>query len=620
MSSDSREERQEHLEWLEAKYRAERDKRMAASREEIAELSGELAHYLADPYVEWTPRAAVDDEVDAVVVGGGFGGILTAIELQKAGLERVRIIEQAGDVGGVWYWNRYPGAQCDVESYSYLPLLEETGFMPSEKYAHAPEILAHAQRLATTYGLYEDALFQTRVSGIAWTGRRWSITTDRGDQIAARFLVMATGGFNVPKLPAIPGIETFQGHSFHTSRWDYDYTGGDATTPPTELADKRVAVIGTGATAIQVVPRLAGVTKELLVVQRTPSTVGVRANRPTDASWFEQQAPGWQRQRIENFTLIVNGGEADVDLVDDGWTWVFNALLADPALRSLSPQESAHRRLELDAQQMDAQRARIAALVTDGETAELLKPYYNYMCKRPCFHDDYLPAFNTPGVRLLDTGGRGVEAIYERGIVVDGTKHEVDCLVFSTGFETNKTYPHRLGFDIVGRDGTLSERWEDGMRSLHGIVVSGFPNMFLNLAAADMHGTVTINMMHVLADTASHIREVVAEVLANDAEFFDVAPAAEQLWTDLIARHAADKRAFFAQCTPGRWNANGDVDAQPTNYARYPGTPMEYFEIIEDWRTRQRFAGLDLFDSAGVRQARDGRPYELSTPRLGEIA
>jgi cation diffusion facilitator CzcD-associated flavoprotein CzcO len=607
------------LDWLGAKYRAEREKRMAVSRDEIAELTGDFARYLDDPYVAWLPRGAVRDEVDAVVVGGGFGGILTAIEMQRAGLRRVRIIEQAGDVGGVWYWNRYPGAQCDVESYCYLPLLEETGYMPKEKYSYAPEILAHAQRLATKFGLYEHALLQTKVAGISWAGRNWTITTDRGDVIGARFLALATGGFSVPKLPAIPGIETFRGHSFHTSRWDYEYTGGATTTPPMKLADKTVAVIGTGATAVQVVPRLAGVAKELLVVQRTPSTVGIRANRPTDPEWFAQLSEGWQRERVENFTVIANGGQADCDLVDDGWTWAFKALLADPILKDLGPQDAPRRRIELDAQLMEAVRARISAIVEDPQTAEALKPYYNYLCKRPCFHDDYLPAFNKPGVRLIDTAGAGVESIYEGGLVVNGIKYPADCLIFSTGFESNKTYLHRLGFDIEGRQGSLSQRWSTGMRSLHGIVAAGFPNLFINLAGADMHGAVTINMVHTLANTATHIREIITKVLDSDADFFDVTPEAEALWTDFIVSHADDMKAFFAACTPGRYNANGNIDAQPTNYARYPGTPMEYFEIIEDWRSRQDFAGLEFFDGNGRRCAGDDRPYELATPRLGQI-
>src|SRR5215218_9074567 len=284
---------------LRRKYREERDKRLRPDgNAQYVRVSGKLARYLDDPYTPIEPRAAKTDHVTFAFVGGGFAGLVTAARLVEAGVKDVRIVEKGGDFGGTWYWNRYPGAQCDTASMVYMPLLEETGHQPTEKYAHAPEILAHCRRIGEHFGLYDNALFHTEVEDLSWDGGRscWVVRTNRGDVFTAQFIGLGTGPLHVPKLPGIPGIETFAGHSFHTSRWDYRYTGGDPSGAPMDaLADKRVAIIGTGATAVQCIPHLARAAKELYVFQRTPSSVDVRDNRPTDPDWFADMAtPGWQ--------------------------------------------------------------------------------------------------------------------------------------------------------------------------------------------------------------------------------------------------------------------------------------------------------------------------------------
>ena len=206
------------------------------------------------------------------IIGGGFGGLLMGGRLREAGFDDIRVIEKAGDFGGTWYWNRYPGAMCDVESYCYLPLLEELNYIPKHKYSYAPEIFEHSKAIARHYDLYKNACLQTGVSALRWddTSGRWIIHTDRGDAIRAQFVAMANGPLNRPKLPGIPGITSFTGHTFHTSRWDYDYTGGDSDGNLTGLRDKRVAIIGTGATAVQCIPHLGEWAKHLYVFQRTP--------------------------------------------------------------------------------------------------------------------------------------------------------------------------------------------------------------------------------------------------------------------------------------------------------------------------------------------------------------
>src|SRR3954451_16142949 len=450
---------------LRDRYRAERDKRIRQDgNEQYREVAGEFAHYLDDPYVAPLVRDPLTDEVDVVIVGGGFGGLLAGARLRQAGIEDLRIIEKGGDFGGTWYWNRYPGAMCDVESYIYLPLLEEIGYVPKEKYSHAPEILAHSRAIAEHYRLYDNALLQTEVTGMTWSeaDSRWIVTTNRGDAMKARFVCMANGPLHRPKLPGIPGIDSFKGHSFHTSRWDYDYTGGNCDGGLDGMAGQRVVIIGTGATAVQCVPHLGDAAEHLYVFQRTPSSIDVRDNRPTDPAWAASLEPGWQQRRKDNFNNLVSGGFEAEDMVNDGWTDIIGKLLV--RLREATEGEltadSLANNLELaDFEKMEQIRARVETMVEDPTVAEALKPYYRQFCKRPCFHDDYLQTFNRPNVTLVDTQGRGVDRVTERGVVVGEVEYEIDCLIYATGFEVGTEHPRRAGYDLVGRDGlTLSEK------------------------------------------------------------------------------------------------------------------------------------------------------------------
>ncbi len=439
------------------KYRIERDKRLRPDgNDQYVEVAGTFSHFLHDPHASAEPREAYRDEVTVVVIGGGFAGLVTGARLKQAGVEDVRIIEKGGDFGGTWYWNRYPGAQCDTTSFVYLPLLEETGHMPTEKYAHAPEILEHCQRIGKHFDLYENACLSTEVTELVWDdgGARWIVRTDRGDEMRARYVVMGTGPLHRPKLPGIAGIDTFAGHSFHTSRWDYDYTGGDpAGAPMVALADKRVGIIGTGATSVQCIPYLARSCGELYVFQRTPSSIDVRNNTPTDPEWFRALEPGWQDEWLSNFTTLQTGGFVEEDLVMDGWTDIAKRIrdrvLADSD-GDFSPASVLRAFNESDDEKMEEIRSRVDALVADPVTAEALKPWYRQLCKRPCFHDEYLQAFNHENVTLVDTDGRGVERITETGVVVGGTEYELDCLIYASGFEVGTDYTRRSGFRGFG--------------------------------------------------------------------------------------------------------------------------------------------------------------------------
>ena len=574
---------------LRERYHEEQMKRLRPEgNAQYRDLTEELDR---DPFVEpgFTRDAVVEDRT-VVIVGGGFAGMLTAIDLKKHGITDVRIIEKAGDFGGTWYWNRYPGCMCDVESYVYLPLLEETGYMPTEHYASATEIFEYAKLMARQFDLYPYALFQTDVTGAEWDGdaRRWRITTDRGDRLSARFFVLAGGILHKAKLPGIEGIEQFEGKAFHTSRWDYAYTGGSATEPMDKLADKVVGIIGTGATAVQVVPQVARTAKELYVFQRTPSAVGVRNQRPTDVEWYESQPPGWQHERIVNFTQAVTGSQPEVNLVNDGWT----ELLWVDTQKSNSAEEAAELE-KIDYAAMETIRARVDEIVEDPDTAAKLKPYWGKHCKRVCFHDDYLPAFNLPNVHLIDTDGRGVREMTSRGPVVDGKEYPVDLLIYASGFEVTTDLHHRLGFDPKGRDGVpLSERWAKGAHTLHGVLASGFPNMLLISLVQGGFGT---NFSHLLSESAKHVAHILEACVEEGIVEIESQDEAEEEWLNILLQAGMPGARYFQACTPSFYNSEQQaIDARAARNLTYTGSLLDYVGYLERWREEPGFPGVTV--------------------------
>jgi cation diffusion facilitator CzcD-associated flavoprotein CzcO len=580
------------------KYLEERDKRLRPDGSaQYQRLTGRFAHYAVDPYTPFVEREARTDHVTVAFIGGGFAGLVTGARLKEAGLDDVRIIDRAGDFGGTWYWNRYPGAQCDTASFVYMPLLEETRHMPSEKYAHAPEILAHCQRIGKQYGLYDNALFHTEVEALEWddTRKRWRIRTDRGDDFTAQFVAMGIGPLHVPKLPGIPGIEDFRGHSFHTSRWDYDYTGGDPHGAPMDrLADKRVAIIGTGATSVQAVPHLARACRELYVFQRTPSSVDVRANGPTDPEWFATVAtPGWQRRWLENFTANQSGALPAEDLVMDGWTDIARRVRAKimrlpEADRTPASMMAAFE--DSDYEKMSEIRDRVDAIVADPETARHLKAWYRQFCKRPCFHDEYLQAFNVPGTHLVDTDGQGVERITEHGVVAAGEEYEVDCVIYASGFEVGTEWTHRAGYDLTGRGGVrLSRHWAEGMRTLHGIHSHGFPNAFF--VQPSQGANLISNVPHNLTESGATIALIVAHAVEGGYEEVEVTQEAEDRWVALLLSGMGLMRS--PDCTPGYYNNEGqDPGPRARLQVGYPHGASAYFGYLDQWRRAGTFEGL----------------------------
>ena len=612
---------------LRKKYRTERDKRLRQDgNDQYQEISGEFSYFAEDPYLEETiEREPLTDEVEVVIIGGGFGGMLAGARLREAGIDDFRIIEKGGDFGGTWYWNRYPGASCDIESYIYFPLLEETGFVPKQKYTNAPETLEYCKVICKKFNLYENACLQTEVTSTIWNEdtKRWLVKTNLNDEIKARYVVHSNGPLNRPKLPAIKGINDYKGHTFHTSRWDYEYTGGNSHGNLDKLKDKRVAIIGTGATAVQCVPHLGEGAKQLYVFQRTPSSIDVRNNQATDPDWISTQKEGWHDERRKNFETLLTGGRVKEDLVSDGWTEAFRLLfgslrekapskmkMASWAASSIfSPEmykkgfkaymtDKAMEAMDIrnamqmaDFQKMEQVRARADKVVKDEKTAESLKPYYNQFCKRPCFHDEYLDTFNRPNVELIDTDGKGLEEMSEKGIVFNGKEYEVDCIIFATGFEVGTEYSRRAGYQIHGVEGkTVTQKWENGLATFHGMHSRGFPNSFF---FGPGQSGFTATYTYSLDEQSIHLAYILEKLKDKGATRIEASQEAEEKWIETIIDKARITADFQENCTPGYYNNEGKINQTPQNNT-YGGGPIEFFSLMKKWRSKENLEGLEI--------------------------
>jgi cyclohexanone monooxygenase len=597
----------DHHDRLAQRYRLERDRRLnPQGNAQYIAIEGQFEDFARDPNsTDTITRNPSVELVDVLIVGGGIAGILTSVELRRAGIGSFRLIEKGADFGGTWYWNRYPGIACDCESLIYLPLLEEFDYTPSAKYAPGAEIATHLRRIAKKYELYENTYLQTQVSDVRWSDRdsRWVVSTDRGDQIRAKFVVLGSGPLHRPKLPGIPGIRDFKGKQFHSSRWDYDYTGGGPSGGLDRLRGKRVAVVGTGSSGIQIVPMLARDAGHLYVVQRTPSIIDSRDNAPIEAGWVARQDPGWQRQRMENFDAILAGMPEDVDLIGDQWTTIWGG--GAQARAAGSPEAASAMLVEMDFAQMERIRARVDEVVEDPATAAALKPYYGRFCKRPGFNDEYLPTFNRPNVTLIDTEGKGLDRITETAIVFDGREYDVDCIIYATGFEFAVAATRSGGFEVYAPTGqTLSEHRAHGVRSLHGIYANGFPNLFI---IGGLHqAAVSINQPLVFGEQAAHVAHVIVHALRRGATTVEVRPEAQRRWGEVITEKSTFNPEASRNCTPGAYNnENADGDQQPSVFATaYGGGPIEYVGVLSAWRSDGMTRDLEFGFAAPTHHSR----------------
>jgi cyclohexanone monooxygenase len=593
---------------LSERYAHERDRRIREDAEtqfvEITNDSPFAEKYLIDdPYAEPLERDPIRDDTEVIIIGGGWVGMMTAARLNQAGVTDVRIIESGADFGGTWYWNRYPGAQCDIESYSYLPLLEETGYIPKLRFSYAPEIYEHAQRIGHHFDLYKNAVFQTWVTELRWSDEesKWIISTNRGDEMRARYVCMGTGPANRPRLPGIPGVEDFKGHSFHTCRWDYDYTGGGPEGGLEKLKDKKVAIIGTGATAVQCVPALGESAQHLYVIQRTPSSVDDRNNTPTDPEWAASLEPGWQAERQKRFGEAILGLADYPEFADDGWTRLTRNLRELAEQAGAVPGETIHGLTQLaDFKTMEGIRNRVDETVKDPELAEKLKAYYNQYCKRPTFNENYLDTFNQPNVELIDVSDtKGIDRITENGFVANGVEYAVDCIVYASGFEITSSYERRIGIPIYGIDGeSIYDHWQDGMRTMHGLMSRGFPNLFM--CGGIFVFQLGANYAYGVDVQAEHVAYTISELEKRDIKVANVSAEAEQAWVDdQLSSGAAQAQLVLGgspeTCTPGYYNQEGTShryrNVRLESYGKGLGA---YRKVLRDWRSSDDLGGLEL--------------------------
>lgn len=594
--------------------------------------SDRFKHFQEDP---WVDTATVKDARDMfpdnrctlLILGAGFGGLVYAVRMVQAGIrpEDIRVVDSAGGWGGTWYWNRYPGLKCDIESYCYLPLLEETDYVPKHRYAYGEEIREYAEFVAEKWGLSGSAVFQTKAQKMVWDGaaKAWRVELiqqrkGRPPQtlnIRSQFVTQANGVLNWPTLPGITGILDYKGDTFHSSRWAYNITGGSPSDPSlSKLKDKRVVVIGTGASSVQIASHLARWSKHLYVVQRTPASVDYRGQKETDEEWFRTEvatSKGWQRERLRNwhehFTL---GNPPDVNLVDDGWTRApsMTGIAGNPdGPRSAEEVPSYVQKLNgIDLPRMNRIRARVDQEVKDAEVAEKLKPWYPSWCKRPLFDDDYLAAFNRENVTLVDISGKALDYLHLKpdAFVAGEQIYPVDVIIFATGYRNplTQTPAERGNITILGRDGvSLSEEWgRNGPATLHGILDNKFPNLFFaGVAQAVAAGCVVFNLDQMAKHTAYILSEVQKRASDKPVAVAPTAEASEEWATQVMQRSLAT--AAVLGCTPSYYNAEGDIARIPperqTIAARsstWGGGNEDFFGVLEAWREEGSMRGIEV--------------------------
>lgn len=640
--SNGHSDTQAYAQQVQAKYQAERDKRMRPEFDsQFVKLhtSEKYKHFTDDP---WLPedgsvrgirlRENESPHFKFVVKGAGLGGLLYAARLVEQGYnpEDFAFIDYAGGFGGTWYWNRYPGLMCDIASEVYLPLLEETGYMPKHKYSYGQEIREHAERIAERYGFGNRGILRATVGAISWNddSSLWeiSVSQEQGPrqgadankvlaQVTGDYVISMSGILNYPKLPVLQGLDDFQGHQFHTSRWDYTYTGGSQEQPDMiNLKDKSVGIVGTGATAIQTFPQIAKWAKQVYLFQRTPSSVDIRDQRPTDPIEFKRASskPGWQRERMDNLAAFMmnDPNKPDVNVVDDGWSRnpSYRALIGGPNnIDPTEPETIAEYIKSLHADDFARQeriRSRVDDIVKDSDTAQRLKAWYPGWCKRPCFHDDYLPAFNQPNVQLVDTEGRGIDRMRRNGAVVAGKEYPVDVLIWGTGYVVSSGSPSDKGsMTVRGRHGKLmSQKWEDGVATLHGVVTRDFPNFFFPFTQCGVTG----NNTHNYQATSDHTAYLIAEAERQHPGkkvLIEPTHEAEEAWAMRVVGNAA-AFAGVEGCTPGYINAEGkadkireaplEVQMKAARASPWGQGILDYQRITTEWRESGSFEGVDV--------------------------
>lgn len=571
------------------RYEQERNKRILVDgRLQYQKVEGKFSDFSNAPWIKnINRRNSINIDTQTLIVGGGLGGILAAINLKKQNFDDFIIIDNAEDFGGVWYWNRYPGCSCDVESYIYLPLLEETGYIPSKKYISSSEIATYLRELCRKYNLYEKTYFQTSFTKSVWDEKqsKWNSSTSLDDCIQSKYVILSTGFLSTPKLPGIPGIESFKGKSFHTSRWDYSFTGGNEKGDLHGLKNMNIALIGTGASAVQIAPHLAASAKNLFIFQRTPVAVGGQLNTATDINWYKNQDKGWQKKRSDNFNALMEGIPQDINLVNDEWTDLSKYLdyTNDNIIEAWE---------DAELKKMNQIRDNIDSKVNNPDVAKKLMPWYKWLCKRPCFHDSYLDIFNKKNVHLIDTDGKGVDKITDNSVVVGDESYPVDCIIYATGYEVGSPYESRCNLKMIGRNGlSLTEKWGNSHMSMHGFMTHDFPNLFLmNLN----HSALAVNFSYLIEEQAKHVIYIIEKCEASKISSVEPSSEAEIGWTNEVLKTGQKTLNYHLNCTPSYYNEEGHLNDEAIKKGPYGGGLISFIEILKQWRDDGKMEGLEL--------------------------
>jgi cation diffusion facilitator CzcD-associated flavoprotein CzcO len=515
-------------------------------------------------------------DVDVVVVGAGFAGLYALHRLRTAGFA-VRVIEAGDGVGGTWYWNRYPGARCDVESieysYSFDEELEQE-WEWTERYASQPEILRYLEHVADRFDLRRDITLGTRVTAAHFDDdtNRWTVRTDAGETIVASFVVMATGCLSSASTPDIAGLDTFAGATYHTGQWPHegvDFTG------------KRVGVIGTGSSGIQAIPVIAEEAAELVVFQRTPAFTVPARNRPLDPDEVKAVKADYRGLRARS-RLMPTGFGSRITLPEQ------SALQATADERAIAYEQrwqeggffflAAYNDLALDRAANDTAaefvRAKISEAVADPDTAARLRPEHVIGCKRLCLDTGYYETFNRDNVRLVDISATPIEAIVADGVVAAGETHHLDCLVLATGFDAMTGSLLRI--DIRGRGGeTLADAWYAGPRTYLGLCVPAFPNLFLVTGPGSP--SVLTNMVVSIEHHIDWIARCLEFLRAGGHATIEATDSAADEWVTYVNTIASF--TLFPTCNS--WYLGANIPGKPRVFMPLPGFPP-YVEQCEN--------------------------------------
>ncbi len=519
-------------------------------------------------------RASAPDYIDVVIVGAGFAGLYAIHRFRQLGLS-LRCIEAAPDVGGVWYWNRYPGARCDVESlqysYSFSEELEQE-WEWSERFAAQPEILAYMQHVAERFDLRRDITFRAAVERAVWdeAKRLWTVTTDQGETIRARFCVMASGSLSASRTPDFPGLETFRGQAYHTGMWPED---------PVDFRGKQVAVIGTGSSGIQAIPVIAREASELVVFQRTPNFIIPARNRPMEAEYQAEWKANYAEHRArarQLGTLYEFSGRAAMEVDEAEREREYRRRWEKGGVNFVHSFNNIYTDLAANETAAAFVRDRIREIVHDPKVAEALCPTDHPLgSKRICVASDYFETYNRDNVRLVDVRKEPIRTVTQAGIRTSARDYDFDVIVFATGYDALTGAITRI--DIRGAGGrSIQDKWADGPRNYLGLMTAGFPNMFVVTGPGSP--SVLVNMIVGIEHHVDWIAACIDRLRRDGLSVIEAETGAEDAWVEQVNEAAA--QTLFVKANS--WYLGANIPGKPRVFLPYAGGLARYRQICAD--------------------------------------